>query len=304
MRLITRSDFDGLVCAVFLTEKGVVDEFLFVHPKDVQDGKVKVDANDVLANVPYAPGCGLWFDHHATEEDRLEPGTTFEGAYRRAPSAAQIVWDYYGGQTAFGRFASLLEAVNKTDSGQLTPAEILEPKGWILLSFMMDPRTGLGRFSDFRISNYQLMMALIGYCRTMDVDEILRTPDVKERVDRYTEQHRLHKQMLLKHSTTIDNVVVTDLRPCETLFAGNRFMIFALRGAQNVELRILPGKRGRNTMFACGHSILDRTCKTDVGQLMAKYGGGGHPKVGTCQVPIEDADRVRDELVEALRSGD
>lgn len=304
MRLLTRSDFDGLVCAVLLTEKEVVDSYEFVHPKDVQDGKVAVTACDVLANVPFAPGCGLWFDHHASESERLEMAETdFDGASRSAPSAAQVIWDHYGGEETFGtRFLPLLEAVNKTDSGDLSKDDILEPEGWILLSFMMDPRTGLGRFKDYRISNYQLMLDMIEYCRTMTADEILEIEDVRERIWRYQKQQALFEEMLRRNARVEGNVLVVNLMGEDTIYAGNRFIVYALYPKQNVEVRVMWGREKRNVVFAVGHSILNRTCETDVGSLMLEFGGGGHPKVGTCQVEAEIWRDTLEGIVGRLRA--
>ena len=303
MRLMTRSDFDGLACAVLLVEKGVVDEYKFVHPKDIQDGKVEVTANDVLANVPYVPNCGLWFDHHASEEERLEiEKLDYKGKSKPAPSAARIIWEYYGGEETFGKhFLPLLEAVNKSDSGNLTREEILTPKGWILLSFIMDPRTGLGRFKDYRISNYQLMEDMIQYCRTKTVDEILQIPDIQERTKRYFEQQDLFNNMLKRCCEIEGNVIITNLTNEETIYTGNRFLVYAIYPEQNIEIRIMWGKDKQNIVFSCGHSILNRTCKTDVSQLMLKHGGGGHKKVGTCQVPGEDWQRILKEIVEKMK---
>lgn len=304
MRLVTRSDFDGLACAVLLVEQGVVDEYKFVHPKDVQDGKVEVTDNDVLANVPYAPGCGLWFDHHASEDERLElEKLNFEGACRPEPSAAQVVWDYYGGAEKFGdHLKPLIEAVNKTDSAQLDIDEIMKPEGWILLSFVMDPRTGLGRFKDYRISNYQLMLDLIQYCRTKDVDEILALPDVAERTKRYLEHQPLYEDMLKWTAKPRKNVIVTYIMDEQIIYCGNRFVVYAMFPEQNIEVRVLWGKDKRNVVFACGHSILNRTSKTNVGKLMLEHGGGGHPKVGTCQVSVETWKEELEEIVSRMQA--
>lgn len=303
MRLLTRSDFDGLACAVLLVEKGVVDEFKFIHPKDVQDGKVEVNTNDVLANVPYVPGCGLWFDHHSSEEERLElEKLDFKGASRQEPSAAQVIWDYYGGEETFGsHFKPQLEAVNKSDSANLTKEEILNPQGWILLSFIMDPRTGLGRFSDYRISNYQLMEDMIQYCRTKSVDEILEIEDVQERVKRYYNQEVLFRDMLQRCCTTKENVIVTNLLNEETIYTGNRFVVYALFPQQNIEVRVMWGKNKQNVVFSCGHSIIKRTSQTDVGKLMLQFNGGGHKKVGTCQVPVEEWEGSLEKIVDQMR---
>jgi len=303
MRLLTRSDFDGLACGVFLVEKGIVDEYKFVHPKDIQDGKLEVTPNDVLANVPYVSGCGLWFDHHTSESERLEiENLDFEGETRPAPSCAQVIWDYYGGEESFGKdLLPQLEAVNKSDSGNLTREEILNPKGWVLLSFIMDPRTGLGRFGDYRISNYQLMEEMVQYCRTKTVDEILQIPDVQERVKLYFDQQDLFKDMLNRCCIVKDNVIITNLINEETIYSGNRFLVYALYPNQNIEIRAIWGKSKQNVVFTVGHSILNRTSRTNVGKLMLKYGGGGHEKVGTCQVPIEDWERRMGEIVDQMR---
>jgi nanoRNase/pAp phosphatase (c-di-AMP/oligoRNAs hydrolase) len=303
MRLLTRSDFDGLASAVLLVENGIIDSYKFVHPKDVQDGKVAVTSNDVLTNTPYVAGCGLWFDHHASEDERLEiEKLNFEGAWRPAPSTAQVIWDYYGGEKTFKKhLLPLLDAVNKSDSGNLTREEILNPKGWILLSFLMDPRTGLGRFKDYRISNYQLMEDMIQYCRTKTDEDILLIPDVQERAKRYFEQQELLEEMLKRCCEIRGNVIVTNLMNEETIYAGNRFLVFALYPEQNIEVRVMWGKNKKNVVLTCGHSILNRTSRTNVGKLMLEYGGGGHEKVGTCQVPIEDWERVLEEIVNRMQ---
>lgn len=301
MRLVTRSDFDGLICGMLLKEAGIIDEWVFVHPKDLQDGNFEATENDVLANVPYVPGCGLWFDHHVTESDRVGWTAEKKGESRLAPSAARIIYEYYGGSTKFPFYADMIEAVDKVDSGQLTREEILNPGGWILLGFITDPRTGLGRFRDFRISNYQLMEELINHCRNLSIEEILLQADVKERVDLYYEQAEKFKQMVFAHTKTDGNVIVTDLRGVEPIYAGNRFMIYSLYPEQNVSLWIVDGKQKQNVSIACGYSILNRSCTVDVGKLMYAYGGGGHKMVGTCQVPYDDADGVIAKLTEALK---
>ncbi len=304
MRLLTRSDFDGLVCAVLLVEKGIVDEFTFVHPKDVQDGKVKATENDVLANIPYVPGCGLWFDHHSSEDERLKTGELdFQGEVRSAPSAAQVIWDYYGGSNTFKKsLVPLLEAVNKTDSGNLSKEEILNPEGWIVLSFIMDARTGLGRFKDYRISNHQLMMDMIQYCRTMSAEEIIENYDVQERIMRYFDQQDLFTGMLKRCSEVKGNAIVTNLKDELTIYSGNRFIVYALFPEQNIDLRIMWGRNNQNVVFACGHSILNRTSKTDVGKLMLKYGGGGHNMVGTCQVMADKWESIMNEVVTQINA--
>jgi nanoRNase/pAp phosphatase (c-di-AMP/oligoRNAs hydrolase) len=295
---LTRSDFDGLACAALLKEAGVIDSIKFVHPKDVQDGKVEVTSDDVLANVPFVRGCGLWFDHHSSEEERL--GLKFHGDSMPAPSAARVIYRYYQDKKRavdFSRLDDLIEAVDKADTASFTAGEIESPTGWVLLSFVMDPRTGLGRFRQFRISNYQLMEELADHCRTQSIEQILAMPDVKERVDLYHEQNARFREMLKQHTRVRGNVAVLDLRGVEAIWAGNRFLLYALYPEQNISIQVMEGKDKQNIVFAVGHSILNRTSKTDVGSLMLRYGGGGHRGVGTCQVDHAEADRVLNELI-------
>ena len=300
MRLLTRSDMDGLICAVLLKQVERIDEIEFVHPKDLQDGKVAVTADDVLANVPFVPGCGLWFDHHSSEVERVVDKTAFTGDCRLAPSAARVIFDYYGGAARFPRSADMMDGVDRADSAQFTMGQILRPAGWDLLSFVMDARTGLGRFRDYRISNYQLMFDLIDRCSTLTIDQILALPDVQQRVARYLEQDVPFRQMLLDRSHTAGRVVVTDLRGVDPIFCGNRFLVYAMHPAQDCSVWAVSGRANANVSFACGHSIVNRTCAVDVGSLMRRYGGGGHRVAGTCQVSHEQAPRVLAELEEAM----
>jgi nanoRNase/pAp phosphatase (c-di-AMP/oligoRNAs hydrolase) len=301
MDLLTRSDFDGLACAVLLREVGVIGNWKFVHPKDLQDGNIKVTPNDILANVPYVEGCGMWFDHHTSEWERLGQPQGFVGSLRKLDSAAHVVYDYYKDQHDLSRFKEMLAAVDKVDSGKLSAEEILNPTGWVQLGFIMDPRTGLGRFREFRISNYQLMEDMITYCRTMQIEEILKQPDVHERVVLYEEQAELFKEMLISHTKTQGNIIITDLRGVETIFAGNRFMVYSLFPAQNISMWVVDGRNKLNCSIAIGYSILNRTATVDVGSILLRYGGGGHKQVGTCQVAYDDCDKVMGELTAKLQ---
>lgn len=304
MRLVTRSDFDGLGCAAIFKEAGVIDDIKFVHPKDVQDGKIEVDSNDILANIPYVPGCGLWFDHHSSEQERKIFGE-FEGVSDpSAPSAAQVVYDYYGGLEKFSNphLDDLVQAVNKADSAQFTAEEILNPTDWVLLSFVMDSRTGLGRYRDYRISNYALMMDMIDYCREKKAEDILEIPDIKERVVRYFEQDKDFRKMLEDNSKIEKDVVVIDLRDVEEIYTGNRFLIYSLYPEQNISIQVMWGFQKQNIVITCGYSIINKTAIADIGSLMLKHGGGGHKQVGTCQVPVEKADEIITEIIATLNS--
>ena len=300
MRLITRSDFDGLVCAMLMKKVMPIEEIKFVHPKDLQDGRQEVTENDILTNVPYVPGCGLWFDHHATEIKRVAETTEFAGDCRLAPSAARVVYDYYGGREKFGEIDEIMAAVDKADSAQFTMTDILRPDGWPLLSFLMDARTGLGRWRDYRISNYQWMMDLIDICATMPIAEILQLPDARERVERYFEQDALFREMLTRYSYTAGNVIVTDARQADPIYTGNRFLIYALFPAQNTSIWAVNGFQNQNCVFACGHSIVNPTSRTDIGGLMRSYGGGGHHAAGTCQISHDAADSTLRAIIACM----
>lgn len=300
MRLITRSDFDGLACAVFLKEAGIIDSWKFAHPKDLQDGLIPVTEDDCLANVPFVEGCGLWFDHHSSEGERNAYRGKYVGESRHSPSAAHIVYDYYGGKAKFDRFDELLEAVDKVDSANLTIQEILEPESWILLGFIMDPRTGLGRFRDFSISNYQLMEKLIAWCREMTIDEIMALPDIQERKELYFQQAELFTQMVKAHTRVEGKAIISDLRGLDPIYTGNRFMIYSLYPQQNISVWIVSGRGGQGCSAAVGHSVLNRTSKVDVGALMLKYGGGGHRVVGTCQFSNEEMDGKLSSLIQEI----
>ncbi|MGL1930400.1 MAG: exopolyphosphatase [Desulfotalea sp.] len=304
MRLVTRSDFDGLGCAAILKEVATIDDIKFVHPKDVQDGKVEVTENDILANIPYVEGCGLWFDHHSSEMERRGYGDFKGVADPSALSAARVVYDYYGGfeKMKNPHLDSLIKAVDKADSASFTADEILNPEGWPLLSFIMDPRTGLGRYRDYRISNYALMMDMIDYCREMTFQEILALPDVKEREKRYFEQNELFKEMLQNNSLVKGNVVVVDLREQEEIYTGNRFLLYSLYPEQNISVQVMWGFQKKNIVITCGYSIMKKDATYDIGSLMLKHGGGGHKKVGTCQVPIDQADEILAEIIAELNS--
>jgi len=302
-RLVTRSDFDGLACAVLLNQLDLIDDIKFVHPKDMQDGKVEISSRDITTNLPYVPGVHLAFDHHSSETIR-NPGERPEHIiYPDAPSAARVVFEHYGGTNKFpAAFTEMMLAVDKGDSAQFTREEVLNPKGWVLLNFLMDARTGLGRFRDFRISNYQLMMDLIKYCRDHGITDILALPDVRERVDLYFEHDTKAREQIRRCATVHKNLVVLDLRNEETIYATNRFMVYALFPEANISIHVMWGLQKQNTVFATGKSILNRTSMTNIGELMLEYGGGGHENAGTCQVGNDEAAAKLAEIIARINA--
>lgn len=302
-RLVTRSDFDGLVCAVLLKELDLLHEIKFVHPKDMQDGIIQITDHDITTNLPYAPGAHLVFDHHLSETLR-NPGERPNYIIDPdAPSAARVVYNYYGGKRTFPNISDdMMTAVDKADSARFSRDDILDPKGWVLLNYLMDSRTGLGRFREFRISNYVLMMQLIGYCKQHGVDEILDLPDVRERSDLYFQHVDKAREQIARCTTVHGNLAVLDLRDEGIIYATNRFTIYALFPQTNISIHVLWGLKQQNTVFATGKSILNRSSKTNIGELMLEYGGGGHEAAGTCQIANDKADDVLQELIARINA--
>ena len=305
-RLITRSDFDGLVCAMLFKELDMIDEIKFVHPKDVQDGKIDITENDITTNLPFDPRVGLAFDHHESELTRNK-ADEYQGKFvivGGAKSAARVVYDYYGGQERFKVVnPEIMEAVDKGDSADFTEEEILNPTGWVLMDFIMDARTGLGRFHEFRISNYDLMMELIDYCVDHNIDQVLALPDVKERVDMYFKQQDLFKEQLERLVKIYDKVAVIDLRNEETIYTGNRFMVYAMHPEIEISVHVAWGFKKQNTAVMIGKSIINRASKYDIGELCLSYGGGGHTNAGTCQIDNDKIDTELPIIIDKINKG-
>ncbi len=301
-RLVTRSDFDGLVCAALLRELQMLDDITFVHPKDMQDGLIEITSRDIITNLPYVSDCHLCFDHHGSEA--LRNGSIVRQNYILDPdaeSAARVVYSYFGGSERFTTISTdMMEAVDKADSARFTREEILDPKGWVMLNFIMDPRTGLGRFRDFRISNYELMMALIDYCRTHTIKDILALPDMRERVDLYNSHREAFLEQIARCSGVFGNVVVLDYRNEDVIFSGNRFLVYALFPECNISIHLLRSRQPDTTVLAMGKSILNRTNPVDVGAICLQQGGGGHAAAGTCQIPANEADALVPSIVKSL----
>lgn len=306
MRLITRSDFDGSVCAALLLELGIVDAIHYAHPNDLQENKIPVGGRDILANVPYVAGCAMWFDHHSSERERLRLQGGFAGLSADAPSAAQVVFDYFCDRPPHGgrlsRYAPLVAMAGVVDSGRFSRQDVLDPQGYVMLAFISDPRTGLGRKRSFRISNLELMKRLPQLLRCMSVDEILALPDFRERADFYRAENAPYRRLLLQHSRAEGDALLIDLRGVEEMPVGNRFLEYVIYPEQNISIRVADGLKRRFAMISVGHNILNRSSRVDVGALMLRYGGGGHARVGACQVAYADVERVVAEMLQAVRS--
>ncbi|MGB5748289.1 MAG: exopolyphosphatase [Desulfobacterales bacterium] len=304
MRLLTRSDFDGSVCAALLQELGLADKIVYIHPKDLQDNKIEVTEDDIIANVPFVEGCGLWFDHHSSEHERLELAGKFKGASELAPSTAQVIYDYYKKDKNFAgkleKFENLIKIVGIADSARFSSEEILNPTGWVMLAFIADPRTGLGYRRSFRISNFELMKKLPELLRSNTVEEILSLPDFQERIRIYHQETSKYKALLVRHARIEGDAIIINFQGVDEIPVGNRFLEYVLYPEQSISIRLVDGRNKEFAMISVGHSIINRSSAVDVGSMVLKYGGGGHKQVGTCQVKYEDAERIIDEMLQVI----
>ncbi|HVS29950.1 MAG TPA: exopolyphosphatase [Thermoanaerobaculia bacterium] len=299
MRLVTRGDLDGLTSAVIITMKEAIDTIALIHPQEITDKTFDVRPEDILANVPYHPNCGMWFDHHLLTDNNEKPPADFKGSHEIAPSAARLAYNYYlrkePNDAALLRLERLVHETDRLDAAQLTPDDVNNPNDYILLGYTIDSRTGLGTFHDY-------FLKLVEWLKTMSIEEVLMQPEVRERVDRIRKEQAEFTRLLKRNSFQLHNVVVTDLREIDRLPAGNRFLIYTLFPDSNVSLRVHWGPRHNSVIAAVGHSIFNRTCKTSVGDLMSKFGGGGHRGAGTCVLPIDSAADAIDEILFELQA--
>lgn len=296
MRLVTRGDLDGLTSAVLITLNEPIDEIALVHPQDITDKRVEIRPDDIIVNLPYDPRCGMWFDHHLLTDSNEKPPDHFKGRYRIAPSAARLVYEYYlERDPSLRRFEKLVEETDRLDAAQLTPDDVENPRDYILLGYTIDSRTGLGSFEEY-------FQQLVEMLKTMTIEEVLAQPAVGARVERIRREAAEYKRLLARNSFQINNVVVTDLREIDPLPAGNRFLVYSLFPEANVSLRVHWGPRHDTVIAAVGHSIFNRTCNTSVGELMSRYGGGGHRGAGTCLLPLDRAADAIDEILFELQA--
>jgi hypothetical protein len=297
MRLVTRGDLDGLTCSVLITSVERIDAIELVHPQQLTEGRFEVRGGDVLANLPYHPLCTMWFDHHELVEVNPMPAAAFQGRYGLAPSTARLVYDYYvekRGPRVFERYGELLEGTDRLDSANLTLNDVLYPKRVILLGFTIDSRTGLGNFRDYFLF---LGMAL----RSMPLDDVLKTPQVVERVERMKAEDEKFRAALVACSRLEANVVVTDFRALAEIPVGNRFLVYTLFPDATVSVRLQWGPGREVVMATVGHNIFDRSSWCDVGQTMSLFGGGGHRGAGSCPLPPDDGDETLRLLIKELK---
>ncbi len=297
MRLVTRGDLDGLTCAVLLSLNEEIEDIALIHPQDITDGRAEIGPNDIVANLPYHPACAMWFDHHLHTATANVPLQDFRGVFAEAPSAARLVYDYYGGEGRMPQFAELVRETDRLDSANLTPHDVLAPKGYIKLGFTIDGRTGIGGFERYFLDLVDLLK--VG----TPIEQILEDPGVKSRCDLLDRENGRFENALRRYSRLDDNVVITDFRGLDPVPIGNRFLIYALFPEANVSVRVHWGPNKAFPMLLLGHSIFDRTCKTNVGELAARYGGGGHRGAGSIPLMSEPEQQIRLVVAELKANG-
>lgn len=298
-RLVTKADFDGLVCGVLLKELDIIDKIVFSHPRDIETDKVSITDNDITAGLPYKEGVHMAFDYY--------PGALVSGGGRKnlivdinMPSTSRVIYNYYGRDKFPNIQGDMLNAVDKGFSAKISRDEILYPTGWILLNYLIDQRTGLDKLGRFTISHNELIIKLMDFCRGHIIWEILNIPDMEERLNLYFSCMEQCKAQILKCSSVHYNLVVTDLRKEKAIYPGNRFMVYAMFPECNVSLQAVQDANNNKTIFVVGKSVLDRSFSEDIGRIMKKYGGGGHSNAGTCQVSNDNADKVLENLTAEL----
>ncbi|HLE30877.1 MAG TPA: hypothetical protein VI793_22320 [Anaerolineales bacterium] len=294
MQLVTRADWDGVICAVLLGKIEKVDGVFFAYPHDVQEGNVTIPPDCIIANLPYHPGCAMWFDHHISELDKAQRAT-FKGRFGLAPSAARLVYEYYGGAERFPEYAELIEVTDRIDSAYLTMDDVTKPQGYVLLAYTADPRTGLKQ------SHEEYFLVLVELLKTHPLEKIMAHPEVKSRCERILAEEAQFRKILSRHSRQEEQLVITDLRGLGDVPPGNRFLIYALFPGANISMRLFDGREGQ-TVVALGHSIFNRTSRTNIGELLSRYSGGGHAGAGTAQLPDDKADAKISEIIANIKA--
>ncbi len=306
MRLVTRADFDGLVCGALITKFESIDSYLFVEPKFMQDGLVEIRRGDIIANLPYHPNCTLWFDHHITNTtpDFPKPIMPGKGGFRLAPSAARVVCEYYTetAQLAEGaarlsflnsqRIVYLLQEADRIDAGKLTTEDVLNPQGYVLVSMTTDGK---------RAEDEPYWLRVIRLLRDATVEELMKDAEVARRCQQVLDDQEKLRAILLERTTMKGNVIYCDLRGIKDIPDGNRFLIFTLFPQGNIQVKVEDDSQRENTTaISVGYNIFNPTSNVNVGELLKNYGGGGHKVVRSSRVPNDRAEQAIKEIVEAV----
>lgn len=294
MRLVTRGDLDGVTSAVLITTMEDIDSIELIHPQDVTDKRFEITSNVIMANLPYHPACGMWFDHHELTLSNESPPARFKGKHAIAPSVARVIYDYYASDR-LKKYEHLVAETDRLDSAALNITDVKDPQGIILLGFTMDSRSGLGGFKSY-FNN------LVMWLKTMTTEKVLSQPEVKERVKNLRENNAAFLKLLRENSRRDGNVVITDFRSLEKVPVGNRFLIYTLFPETNVSVRVHWGPQKKFVAASVGHNIFNRTSKANCGRICSVFEGGGHKGAGGCPLPPNRADAMIAQIVKMLKS--
>ncbi|HEY5648555.1 MAG TPA: exopolyphosphatase [Nitrospiria bacterium] len=293
MRLVTRGDLDGLTSAVLISTMENIESIELIHPQDITDNKFKITKNDIMANLPYNPECALWFDHHLLTKSNKKPPEDVKGRHALAPSTARVIYDYYQSEK-LRKFEHLVQETDRLDSAQLTREDVLSPEGVVLLGFTVDGRTGIGAFKDYFLN-------LVERLQTLPIDEVLKLPEVAERISLIQRENTLFQKSLMDHSRLDGNVVITDFRPLEKVPVGNRFLVYTLFPDANVSVRLQRGPQNAYVVATLGHSIFNRTSMANCGEICSRFGGGGHKGAGAVPLKGAGVEEKISEIIQLLK---
>jgi hypothetical protein len=289
MRVVTRPDFDGVVCAVLLMDAlDIAPPVLWVQPSDVQHRRLDIKNGDVIANLPFHEKCSLWFDHHYSNQ----PETPVEGVFKIAPSAAGIIYQYYR-EHLVRDYDELVRQTDRIDSADLTLDEILHPEHYpyVLLSMTIGSHTP---------SEARYWDRLVDLLRTRSMTRVMDDAEVQRRCRRVVTANIAYEKALLKHTTMAGQVSITDFRRLDPAPNGNRFLVYSLFPDCTVNVKIVYDEENLASIRV-GHSILNRGCKVNVGKMLTAFEGGGHPGAGACRFSREKATDYLTRIVNILQ---
>ncbi|MCB9057370.1 MAG: hypothetical protein H6627_02320 [Calditrichae bacterium] len=296
MRIVTRGDFDSLISSVLLNTTHEIEDVLIVHPVNILENRIDISENDILANVPYHPDCGYWFDHHVNEVKMAEK-TNFKGHFSIAPSCSRVIYNYYNNTDNIERFATVVNVADKIDTAQFSIEDIKNPRGWFIIDRTLHAFDSKGRLGNYR----EYFIKLIHWISNYSLSEILLADDVQQRIEHVRSEHKLFVQALGECSYIDNNIIITDSRKMRYFPNGNRYLIYTLYPQQNVSVSIFNRRDTDYSVIFVGHNIFNRTCQTDVNELLKKFQGSGRTTAGTCVVPQNKADDFLHKIIDALR---
>ncbi len=288
MRIVTRPDFDGIVCAVLLFEAlDIKHPVVWVEPNLVQKGLVDIQNEDIVANLPYDDRCALWFDHHYTNQI----DTPFKGAFKISPSAARVIFEYY--KDRFKRdYSELVQSADKIDSADLTLDEVLHPENYpyVLISLTI---------SNEDQPDEPYWNKLVALFRQYDIGQVLIDSEVKQRCQNVVTHNDRYVDFVKKHTCINQNISITDLRALDKTPSGNRFLVYSLFPDTVANVRIRCEDK-ETIVVNVGHSIFNPHCNVNVGLMLAQFEGGGHRGAGSARFPASREDEYIPQIIEIL----